>query len=99
MALPDEEQLDAKWKQLLAIRAVVLSALEQQRREKVIGSSLEARVVLNVVPDLHEFLQAYEKELPTLFIVSQVVVRPTEHPAGERQIIFSKASDEADWGL
>ena len=84
VALSDEEDLEAKWKQLLAIRTVVLSALEQQRREKVIGSSLEARVVLNVVPALYGFLQAYENELPTLFIVSQVVVRSTENPPGER---------------
>ena len=91
VALSDEEDLEAKWKQLLAIRTVVLSALEQQRREKVIGSSLEACVVLNVVPALHGFLQAYEKELPTLFIVSQVVVRSTENPSGERHL----ESDEA----
>ena len=90
-AIPDEEDLDANWKRLLAIRAVVLSALEEQRREKIIGSSLEARVVLNVVPALHEFLRAYEHELPALFIVSQVVVRPIENPAGEKHL----ATDEA----
>lgn len=90
-AIPGEAELDANWKQLLAIRTVVLSALEEQRREKIIGSSLEARVVLNVVPALHEFLQAYERELPMLFIVSQVVLHPTENPAGERQL----ANDEA----
>ena len=91
VAIPDEAELDANWKRLLAIRAVVLSALEEQRREKIIGSSLEARVVLNVVPALHEFLQAYEHELPALFIVSQVVLHLTETPAGERRL----ANDEA----
>ena len=91
VALPDEAELEDKWEKLLDIRSVILSALEEQRREKIIGSSLEARVVLNVVPALHEFLQVYEQELPTLFIVSQVVVRSTEHPAGERH----SASDEA----
>ena len=90
-AIPDEAELDENWKRLLAIRTVVLSALEEQRREKIIGSSLEARVVLNVVPALHEFLRAYEHDLPALFIVSQVVVRPIEKPAGEKHL----ASDEA----
>ena len=90
-AIPDEAELDENWKRLLAIRTVVLSALEQQRREKIIGSSLEARVVLNVVPAFHEFLRAYEHDLPALFIVSQVVVRPIEKPAGEKHL----ASDEA----
>ena len=89
-AIPDEAELDSNWKRLLAIRTVVLSALEEQRREKIIGSSLEARVVLNVTPAVHEFLQAYERELPTLFIVSQVALHPTGNPAGERQL----ASDE-----
>ncbi|MCY3729416.1 MAG: isoleucine--tRNA ligase [Nitrospira sp.] len=89
-AIPDEADLDANWRRLLTIRTVVLSALEEQRREKIIGSSLEARVVLHVMPDLHEFLRAYERELPTLFIVSQVVLHPIGNPAGERQL----ASDE-----
>ncbi len=89
--LPDEVQLEANWEQLLAIRAVVLGALEQSRRDKVIGSSLEARVALNVVPALHGFLQAYEPELPALFIVSQVVLRSSDNPAGEQHL----ARDEA----
>ena len=91
VAIPDEAELEANWEQLLAIRTIVLGALEQLRREKVIGSSLEACVVLNAVPTLHGFLQAYEEELPTLFIVSQVVVRSTENPAGEKHL----GSDEA----
>ncbi len=90
-AIPDAAELDANWKRLLAVRTVVLSALEEQRREKIIGSSLEARVVLHVMPALHEFLQAYEHELPTLFIVSQVVLHPTGDPAGERPL----TSDDA----
>ena len=90
-AIPDEADLDANWKRLLAIRAVVLSALEEQRREKIIGSSLEARVALHAVPALYEFLQAYERELPTLFIVSQVVLHSTGNPAGETHL----ASDDA----
>ena len=85
-AVPDAQELEDKWKQLLAIRALVLSALEQQRRDKVIGSSLDARVVLHAVPVLHGFLQAYADELPTLFIVSQVALRSTENPAGEKHL-------------
>ncbi len=37
--IKDQEALEAQWKELLAIRTLVLGALEQQRREKVIGSS------------------------------------------------------------
>lgn len=76
--IKDQEALEAQWKELLAIRTLVLSALEQQRREKVIGSSLEAQVVLHASPDRARFLQRYEQDLPTLFIVSQVTVEEVE---------------------
>ena len=71
--LPDEVQLEGNWEQLLAIRAFVLGVLEQSRRDKVIGSSLEARVVLKVHESLYSFLQYYgTEELATLCIVSKV---------------------------
>ena len=56
VALPDEADLEAKWEQLLAIRTAVLSALEQSRRDKVIGSSLEARVVLKADHSMYQLL-------------------------------------------
>ena len=71
--LPDEMQLEANWEQLLAIRAVVLGVLEQSRRDKVIGSSLEARVFLKACDSMYEFLQHYGiAELATICIVSKV---------------------------
>ncbi len=76
--IKDQEVLEAQWKELLAIRTLVLGALEQQRREKVIGSSLEAQVVLDASPDRARFLQRYEQDLPTLFIVSKVTVNQIE---------------------
>lgn len=102
--IKDPEALEAQWKELLAIRAIVLGALEQQRRDKVIGSSLEARVVLQVTPNRHRFLQPYEQDLPTLFIVSQVAVTESDtiliegHLAADVTLGLSvdvtKASDE-----
>jgi isoleucyl-tRNA synthetase len=56
----------------LEVRTTVQAALEAQRREKVIGSSLEAQVVLQAEAGLLEFLKPYQEELPSLFIVSQV---------------------------
>jgi len=83
LALQDSEGLEAQWKELLAIRTLVLGALEQQRRDKVIGSSLEARVVLQATPDRHTFLQRYEHDLPTFFIVSQVILSKCESISSE----------------
>lgn len=100
--IKDQEALEAQWKELLAIRTLVLGALEQQRREKVIGSSLEARVVLHATPDRAGFLQRYEQDLPTLFIVSQVTVEEVEtistegHLAADAALGVSVNATKAD---
>lgn len=68
--------LEHNWKRLLAVRAQVQHALEQQRRNKQIGSSLEAKVILYASDEMAHFLQRYQSELPTVFIVSQVEIHP-----------------------
>jgi isoleucyl-tRNA synthetase len=50
----------------------VLAHIEPLRKDKQIGSSLQARVVLSPAPTDLEFLKRYEKHLPMLFIVSEV---------------------------
>jgi isoleucyl-tRNA synthetase len=65
--------LEARFDQLLAVRGEVSKLLEQTRTAKLIGSGLEARVLLAAEPGpLHDLLQAESNELATLFIVSQV---------------------------
>jgi isoleucyl-tRNA synthetase len=58
------------WDELVALREPVLKALEEARQAKQIGTSLEARVRMGAT----ELLKRYEKDLPALFIVSQVVL-------------------------
>ncbi len=70
-----DQGLAQRWERLLTVRAVVQGALEHQRRGKIIGSSLEARVVLHADQAKWGILQDYEAWLPTLFIVSQVTLR------------------------
>ncbi len=74
VSLDNQEALEARWKELLAIRTAVLLVLERNRQEKIIGSSLEARVVVKALPERHKFLQRDEKDLPMLCIVSQVTL-------------------------
>jgi len=69
-----DEKLAQRWERLLEIRTTVQASLEAQRRDKVIGSALEAKVVLKVDGTLQEFLKPYEADLPALFIVSQVAL-------------------------
>jgi isoleucyl-tRNA synthetase len=63
--IPTVDADDAKWDQLRELRATVTEAIEPLRRDKVIGSSLEAEVAL---PDL----PAPAELLAELFIVSAV---------------------------
>jgi isoleucyl-tRNA synthetase len=62
----------ADWEALLPVRDQVLKALDAAREDKVIGTSLEASVSLEVSGDLYHLLQTCAPGLPTWFIVSQV---------------------------
>jgi isoleucyl-tRNA synthetase len=63
--IPDVPADDGRWDRLRALRTQVTEAIEPLRREKVVGSSLEAVVT---VPEL----VATPDELAELFIVSSV---------------------------
>jgi len=67
-----DDALAAKWERLLAARAVVTKALEETRKQGVIGHSLDARVLLAPSSALRPLLAAARADLPALFIVSQV---------------------------
>ncbi|WP_338871870.1 isoleucine--tRNA ligase [Myxococcus stipitatus] len=67
-----EPALAERYAKLFALREAVQGVLEVARREKRIGSSLEARVLLTASAPVREFLKAHLDELPGLFITSQV---------------------------
>ena len=70
-----DAKLAQLWEQLLEVRVAAQAALEDQRREKVIGSSLEAHIQIHANPERYEFLKRYETDLSTLLIVSKVELR------------------------
>ena len=67
-------ELTARWEELLAHRSRVQGVLEESRREKTIGSSLEAHVRIEADAETFRFLQRYEPDLSTIFIVSKVTL-------------------------
>ena len=67
-----------RWERLLEIRQEVSKTLEEARKNKEIGHSLDARVTLSVNEKTYAFLKDYEKELDDIFIVSQVVLKQTD---------------------
>jgi isoleucyl-tRNA synthetase len=61
-----------RWAKLTAVRERVMAEIEPLRKDKKIGSSLQARVVLTSSNGDSELLSAYAGQLPMLFIVSDV---------------------------
>jgi isoleucyl-tRNA synthetase len=70
----DAAALEARYGQLFDVRAVVQGKLEEARRAKLIGSGLEAMVTLRADGETLKLLREARDELPTLFIVSKVVL-------------------------
>ncbi len=71
-----DAELDARWDKILGVRGEVAKALEQARRDKVIGSSLDAQVELFPTEEWANFVTGLKADWPTLFIVSNVVIHP-----------------------
>jgi isoleucyl-tRNA synthetase len=76
-----DDTLVARWERILKVRADVSKALELARVAKIIGLSLDAAVTIVAPADLLGFLREYEVELPSIFIVSKVVL--TDEIAGD----------------
>jgi isoleucyl-tRNA synthetase len=73
-------ELAERWNKLIALREQVLARIEPLRKSKEIGSSLQAKVVLSATTQELAALEPYARELPMLFIVSEVELQSA--PAG-----------------
>ncbi len=71
-----DEDLGRRWQTFLEVREEVTWALEQARKDKVIGGSLEGSVTLWADESLYEQLQYFRDQLPQLFIVSEARLLP-----------------------
>ena len=75
--LDDDEPLNmAFWQQLLQVRAAVSKQLETLRKDKAIGSSLDAEVTLFGDAALLNTLQQLGDELRFVLITSEAAVKP-----------------------
>ena len=73
-----DDSLHERWERIWEIRAIVTKALEEARKEKKIGLSLDAQIHLHLPEKIFSFLQCYEKDLKFLFIVSSVTLHPAK---------------------
>ena len=67
------DRLAKKWETVRAVRRVVTGALEIARRDKVIGSSLQAAPIVFATPEIRALL--HDVPLPEIVIASAVTLR------------------------
>ncbi|HZK27965.1 MAG TPA: zinc finger domain-containing protein, partial [Thermoclostridium sp.] len=70
----DNAELDEKWDRLIKVREEALKALENARNAKVIGSSLDAKVILKSSGEEYEFLVQNKDIWAMIFICSEVII-------------------------
>jgi isoleucyl-tRNA synthetase len=79
-----DSALAERWNQLIGVRDLVLAEIEPLRKGKQIGSSLQAKVIIEAPAPLFDILERHHRELPMLFIVSDVELRRAQ---GDRTVI------------
>ena len=86
-----DTELGQRWDKLLTYRSQVQGVLEGSRRDKVIGSSLEAHVHLIADSGTYEFLKRYQADLGTIFIVSTVTLSRGSDTEGPLTVSVEKS--------
>jgi len=87
----DDEKLIAKWKKIIELRSVIAKELELARAEKVIGNSLDAKVLLKASKNEFKFLKENEDLIKEVLIISQLEV---EEADGKLSIEVAHADGE-----
>jgi isoleucyl-tRNA synthetase len=86
-----DEVLAERWERLLRIRDEGLRALEEERKRKLIGNAVEAKVEIQASPALLPFLQSFEKDLCTILIVSALELKPAPPDGPELSVVVHRA--------
>jgi isoleucyl-tRNA synthetase len=72
------EDLAIAWDRILQIREIVTGELEKFRVKGLIGSSLEAEIILDLPPNDKKLFEEYAGDIATLFIVSYATIRQND---------------------
>lgn len=70
--LHEDKSIEERWDKIFQLRNEVTKVLEEARRNKVIGHSLDAEVSLYGSGESFSFYKSYEKDLVSVFIVSGI---------------------------
>jgi isoleucyl-tRNA synthetase len=89
---PADEQEEALWTTLFAVREQILPGLEKARQAKTIGKALDAKVAFSGPQETTDLLASATSELLELLNVSQLTIEP--HAAGETDAVIAKADGQ-----
>jgi len=94
--VPEWQKLDQEWETLHTVRDQVLKELEAARSDKMIGSGLEAQVMVSAADSVYSVLAKHKDQLRYLFIVSAVTLEqaPSGNGAGAVKVHVSKAAGQ-----
>jgi isoleucyl-tRNA synthetase len=84
----EDEGFQGRWDKLLSLRSAITRVLEGARRDKIIGLSLDAEVVIKVNGEWEEFLAGSLEQLRELCIVSGLRLATGEESAS---LVFAEA--------
>ena len=80
----DNEEIREKWEKIVHIKEIVSKKLEEARAAKVIGHSLNAKVILYAEGDLYKFMKENLELLKTVFIVSGLEAQENQRANEEK---------------
>ena len=80
----DNPELAEKWEKVMYYKELVAKKLEEERTEKVIGHSLNAKVTLYAKPEEYAFLQENKDILMTVFIISDLQIEKDNRKEGDK---------------
>ena len=83
-----DKKLEEKWGKILGLREAVQKALEGARQKGIIGSSLEAEVILYAKDSYLKSLRVSKEELATIFITSNVKIEGFSNTIQEIQEVI-----------
>ncbi len=78
----EDALLRKKWDKIVEIKEIVSKKLEEARAEKIIGHSLNAKVIISAKGELYNFIKENLKLLQTVFIVSDLEAQEENNNEG-----------------
>ena len=79
------EELGERWRVMIDAKAEIAKAIEQARKEKVIGHSLDARITIAAPDKIRALFETHLEDLRALLIVSQLQLADVQNIANPYQ--------------